>query len=1126
LRRLVLLLAGPTAVVAATSASSTTANAPLPSKLRADLTALVSGEAELDPRVQRLVPGYRPGEIPYFAVLREPKTASHRAQLLGLGARILREYRSLDAFAVASSPATALRIAAFPWIKWLAPVELVFPASHEAEVDQSRATTADVSAPSQWDEGVTGGGVRIAVLDTGLDPTHPDLDDLDFRHWSGVLNDPKVVDARNFVGGGCSPLGQTDGHGHGTHVAGIATGTGEGAPLATDDGKYAGVAPDAELAVGKVMTDAGAGLNSDLVAAMEWAAMPADPSPTGCAIGADIVNLSLGSESRPSRLNTGSDVDLVSYALDHLAVQYGTAFFAALGNSGPFIGSALEAPGSAAQAISVSAAAKDWDVNHDDTLSGDTCAGWRHPPSSSISDNDCSAGVGDQPPSISSFSSRGPSGDVRLRPDLAAPGYNIVSAQAATGGAIGANDLNLGTRGDPLYATATGTSMATPAAAGSAALVLDAYRQEHGVDPAGASGLSGLTAPTYALLRAALMNTAGGDLYESRWILTTDAATELQCPPTPDPLIPIFCGFGQAFVDLIGDFFGSFTLYEVRNGAADPYVGPLAEGAGKIDIGRAIAALRDGVVVYSAASGSGADAGTGPRDLQGTWQVGAVQGGGSQLQPFVVHAAPGAGPFGVSFGYDPGHPSDGSSALPGSWLTLPGAVAVSPGGDAVVQTTISVPPGAQAGMYTGTLLADVSNGHVLRIPVFVSVVLHDPDPATGNVPGPQARISSDHDVFAKWDTSWPSAAGTSGTGAGADWLVYPVDLASNLSEARFSVYDADAGDDETYDLYLYDERFDLITSTHPFAAPGVTDSTANDARGPSTASSPQVLRLRTPAGGRHYVAVNRAKTGGSGTGDFGAFVLTLDEIRLPAPVAAPTELAYEGDFLFSQGQAGRLAARLSDADGGPIAGRLVTFAFDNPPVSPCPGGTCSAVTDYRGLAQVATDPIALSAGVHEVHASFGGDVHWQPSSDAAFVLVVAGTPGGGGSGSGGKVNAGGWFLPDGAPVKTKNDDRIQFAFHVESATGITPSGQLGYRDRAAGVDVSLVRYTTMAVNGNEVTLTGTAKYASGGTDSFELAARDVGEPGKGRDTVRFRLLRPDGYSRSGTLGGGNVQLHS
>lgn len=896
LAALCLPLTASTGSASTSASSSATASA----KLRGDMAALVSGRQVLDRRIPGLIAGYQPGEIPYFAVLSEPDDAAHQAALTALGARVLRAYRSVDAFALASSPTVVQQVAALSWVKWMAPVEVV-TALDDAVVDQTKATTADVGAPEQWAQGLTGTGIRIAVLDTGLDSTHADLDDLDFRNWSSLSNKSKVVESRSFVGGACSPAGTGDGHGHGTHVAGIATGTGEGAPLdASDNGRYAGIAPGAELAVGKVLTDAGAGVNSDLIAAMEWAAMPADSS--GCSVGASIVNMSIGSESRPTRLNSDSDVDFVSYVLDHLAVRYGTLFVAAVGNSGPFIGSALEAPGSAAQALSVAAAAKDYDVNHDDTLSGDTCAGWQHPRSTSASDNDCRSGPGDQPPSIDSFSSRGPSGDVWLRPDIAAPGYNIVSAQAANGVALATNDLNLGTRYDPLYATASGTSMATPATAGSAALLLQAYRAAYGGSlPSGASGIAGLPAPAYALLRAALMNTAGPDLYEARWILTTGNSADFVCPPEIDPF-SFFCPFASI---IAGAALGSLTLYEVRNGkgAVDPYVGPLAEGAGKLQIGRSIAALRDGVVAYSAASGTGVDAGTGHRDFQGSWQIGAISAGSTQTERFVLHAAPSAGPVtATGFSTVSGHPSDGSSAIPASWITLPAATSVPRGGDALVDLTVAIPSGAQAGTYTGAVLVSLSNGQLLHIPVFASVALHDPSGAQGNAPGREARISSALDVFAKDDTSWPSAAGTPGTGANADWLVYPVDLAGGLDSARFSVYDAAAGSNETYDLYLYDQKFDLIASTHPFASPGVTDKIANDKRGPSTAAAPQVLSLPAPAAGRYYLTVNRAKIGGTTSGDFGAFDLTLDEIGkadlsvtkadAPDPVLVGQELTY------------------------------------------------------------------------------------------------------------------------------------------------------------------------------------------------------------------------------------------
>ena len=808
-------------------------------------------------------------------MLGEPKTPAHRAALERAGARVLRDYRELDAFAVAARPGAVARISRLQGVADLVPVDVIeTDAALETEVDQARGTPADVGATALWSQGITGSGIRIAVLDTGLDATHPDLDDLDFRSWSSPLNAPKVVDARSFLGGACVPLaGATDGHGHGTHVAGIATGTGEGTPAASDDGRYVGVAPGAELAVGKVLTDAGAGLNSDLLAAMEWAATPVGSSP--CSVGAHVVNLSLGSESRPQRLNSGADVDLVSLMLNRLAVRYGTVFVAAAGNSGPFVGSVLEAPGSAAQAISVAASAKDYDLNRDDTLSGDTCAGYQHPPSPA---NDCSAGAGTQPSSLGSFSSRGPSGDVWLRPDLSGPGYNIVSAQAATGAALAQNDLNRGTRADPLYATATGTSMATPATAGSVALLLQAYRSRYGALPSGSSGLASLKAPAYALVRAALMNTAGSGQWEARWILSTDLNTVLDCPPELDPLLVEFCSLGGQ----IGAILGNQILYEVRNRAGDPYVGPLGEGAGKLNVSRALTALRDGVVVYSAASGSGVDAGTGPRDLQGSWQIGATTAGASVTQSFVVHAAPGAPRAQVKLSFVPGSPSDGSQAIvvaKNAWsIGLPGTVNVAPGGDAVFKLTAKVPASASPGTYTGTVVATVSTGQVLRIPVFASVALHDTSTAPGSA-GAQATFTSAPDVFAKYDTVWPSAAGAAGTGAGSDWIVFPVELGSGLREARFRVHDSAAGD-ETYDFYVYGPALELRASTHPFAAPGVTDVRANDARGPSTASNPQVLALQSPQAGRHYVAVSRAKVGFlPGSGDFGSFVLTLDEIR-------------------------------------------------------------------------------------------------------------------------------------------------------------------------------------------------------------------------------------------------------
>ncbi|HEX8865751.1 MAG TPA: S8 family serine peptidase, partial [Lentzea sp.] len=96
-----------------------------------------------------------------------------------------------------------------------------------ASLDRS---AAQVGAPQAWAKGLTGKDVTVAVLDTGVDETHPDL--------AGA-----VVESKNF-----SDSDTTDDRvGHGTHVASTITG----------EGKYKGIAPDAKLVNGKVLGDYG-----------------------------------------------------------------------------------------------------------------------------------------------------------------------------------------------------------------------------------------------------------------------------------------------------------------------------------------------------------------------------------------------------------------------------------------------------------------------------------------------------------------------------------------------------------------------------------------------------------------------------------------------------------------------------------------------------------------------------------------------------------------------------------------------------------------------------------------------------------------------------------------------------
>ncbi|MGW1612783.1 S8 family peptidase [Streptomyces sp. NPDC002285] len=180
----------------------------------------------------------------------------------------------------------------------------------KASLDKS---VAQIGAPKAWAAGYDGKGVKIAVLDTGVDATHPDLKD-------------QVVAAKNFTPAATAE----DKVGHGTHVASIAAGTG-----AKSGGKYKGVAPGADILNGKVLDDNGFGDDSGILAGMEWAAEQ----------GAQVVNMSLGGGDTP-------EVDPLEATVNKLSAEKGILFAIAAGNSGP---ETVGSPGSADAALTVGA---------------------------------------------------------------------------------------------------------------------------------------------------------------------------------------------------------------------------------------------------------------------------------------------------------------------------------------------------------------------------------------------------------------------------------------------------------------------------------------------------------------------------------------------------------------------------------------------------------------------------------------------------------------------------------------------------------------------------------------------------------------------------------------------------
>ncbi|GHC33496.1 hypothetical protein GCM10010348_70500 [Streptomyces anthocyanicus] len=180
----------------------------------------------------------------------------------------------------------------------------------KASLDTS---VAQIGTPKAWAAGYDGKGVKIAVLDTGVDATHPDLKG-------------QVTASRNFT----SAPTAGDRYGHGSHVASIAAGTG-----AKSEGRYKGVAPGAKILNGKVLDDSGFGDDSGILAGMEWAA----------AQGADVINMSLGGTDTPG-------VDALEEAVDRLSAEKGVLFAIAAGNDGP---QSIGSPGSADAALTVGA---------------------------------------------------------------------------------------------------------------------------------------------------------------------------------------------------------------------------------------------------------------------------------------------------------------------------------------------------------------------------------------------------------------------------------------------------------------------------------------------------------------------------------------------------------------------------------------------------------------------------------------------------------------------------------------------------------------------------------------------------------------------------------------------------
>lgn len=229
--------------------------------------------------------------------------------------------------------------------------------------------TASINAPAAWVTGLTGKGITVAVIDSGIYP-HPDL----------TTPNNRIAAFKDFINKKTAPY---DDYGHGTHVAGIIAGNG-----GKSNGLYKGVAPEANLVGVKVLDSTGTGRTSDVIAGIQWVTQNKD------AYNVKVINLSLGATAKESYTT-----DPLSKASE-AAWNAGLVVVAAAGNGGSATGT-INTPGINPNIITVGAV--------DDRGTVDT---------------------GDDV--IASFSGRGPTIDGLTKPDLVAPGVNITSLAADT----------------------------------------------------------------------------------------------------------------------------------------------------------------------------------------------------------------------------------------------------------------------------------------------------------------------------------------------------------------------------------------------------------------------------------------------------------------------------------------------------------------------------------------------------------------------------------------------------------------------------------------------------------------------------------------------------------------------
>lgn len=334
-------------------------------------------------------------------------------QVRQLGGRITAELPLINGFAATLPRGAVQKLAADPGVEVISANRAVRPQGRAVKGGGELAPRV-VEAPKAWSTGLSGRGVTVALLDTGV----ADLPDLAGRLVPVKDDDGRTASCYDLSGEGhCG-----DSYGHGTFIAGLIAGNGS-----ASRGTPIGAAPEANVLSVKVAGASGAADVSTVLAGIQWVVSFRDTYDVR------VLNLSLGTDSTQSWKD-----DPLNYAVEK-AWEAGILVVVAAANNGPAPGT-IAKPGDDPWVLTVGAV----DSNGTSRLGDDR---------------------------VPDFSSRGPTRDGIAKPDLVAPGAHVLSLRSP-GSTI---ETKYPTSGTGPYRTGSGTSMAAGVASGAAALVLQAH---------------------------------------------------------------------------------------------------------------------------------------------------------------------------------------------------------------------------------------------------------------------------------------------------------------------------------------------------------------------------------------------------------------------------------------------------------------------------------------------------------------------------------------------------------------------------------------------------------------------------------------------------------------------------